>query len=190
MNKLIVNALATAVVLVGSVVLWPTAAQADSGAFADTTPGAAADSVDITRVNVFHTRKHLAVRIHVRDLPRAWEGDRNYEVWIDIARTQRKPDFYMCACSLELYAGRTRGWNMIRGAPLPGTHTPDPYGGIRVHHSRSAVGDYMALRIPTKKIGTPKNVRVAVKTTKWTYGSTSTDHLGKRRQFTPWVVRS
>jgi hypothetical protein len=189
MKRLIATALA-AIALVGSIVFLATPAHADSGAFADTTHGAAADSVDITRVNVFHTRKHLAVRIHVRDLPRAWEGDRKYEVWIDIARTQKTPDFYMCACSLELYAGRTRGWDMIPGGLLPGTNIPDPYGGIPIRFSRSAAGDYIALRVPAKAIGHPQKVRVAVRTEKWNYGSAdSTDHLGERRQFTPWVVR-
>jgi len=189
MNTCILRVMTAAIALVGSVALWPQPAQADSGAFADTTAGVAAESIDITHVSVASTCKRIAVRIHVRDLPRAWDGDRRYEVWIDSAKTQKKPDFYMGAVSLELYAGHTKGWDMIPGR-IPGTPFPDPYGGLPVHFSKSAAGDYVALSMPARAIGRPHKVRVAVKTEKWNRGSAdSTDHLGKRRQFTAWVTR-
>ena len=189
MKKPILAALAAVIALAGTMVFLTAPAHAESRTFTDTTSDVASESVDITNVKVDYTGKSITVRISLRDLPRVWDGDRKYEVWIDSSNTRTKPDFYMGAVSLELYAGRTRGWDMVPGR-IPGTSFMDPFGGIPVRFTKSASGDSIALSIPARAAGHPGKIRVAVSTERWNqHVDDSIDHLGKRHQFTPWVTR-
>jgi len=180
-----------AVVVASSVLLLGSgSAQAASGTFRDSR-GDAAAKVDVTRVDVRYTQRRIAVRLHIRDFPGTSDARNGYEVWIDSGSTTDKgPDYYMALMSQELYAGRTRGWDMLPGK-VPGTSYTDPYGSIRVFWSQSRAKNWLELAVPTKSIRSPAKVRVAVKVHRWGPGGAvlSRDHLGSRHHFTGWVAR-
>jgi len=145
--------------------------------------GDAPKGIDITKVDVSYTASRVQARVHLRDFPRgAMQG---YKVWIDTDDTDKKPDFTMQWMSQEIYAGKTRGWDLV-------STSRHPYGSIeRAYFSRHRAENYFTLGIPAHAIGDPARVRVAVTSQKWGWGGriTGRDHLIARHAFTPWVAQ-
>jgi len=175
-------------VVASTLVLATGSAQAATVTFGDKR-GDAAAKADITKIDVRYTSRRVAVRLHMRDFAGFRDGSNFYEVWIDSsATTEKRPDYYMALMSQELYAGRTKGWDMLPGR-FPGTSWPDPYGGIPIFWAGSQAHNYLDLAVPTRSIKTPARVRVSVKVHRWGRSGTSTDHWVSRHRFTPWVTQ-
>ena len=191
MRRSILGALVLAIgVFASSLTLATGSAHAATGTFGDTR-GDADAKADLTKVDVRYSHERVSVRLHLRDFAGTRDYRNVYEVWIDSSATaDERPDYYMALASQELYAGRTKGWDMLPGPYFPGTNTRDPYGGIRVFWSGSRAHNYLDLAVPSKSINNPACVRVAVKVHRWSpRGTSSTDHLISRHRFTPWVTQ-
>ena len=136
MRRSILGALVLAIgVFASSLTLTTGSAHAATGTFGDTR-GDADAKADLTKVDVRYSHERVSVRLHLRDFAGTRDYRNVYEVWIDSSATaDERPDYYMALASQELYAGRTKGWDMLPGPYFPGTNTRDPYGGIRVFWS-------------------------------------------------------
>ena len=160
---------------VGATLVVAGTAHAGTGAFED--PVGDSTSVDISQVRVVHRN---AVKVSVRSAVPLAAGQ-VYSFWIDTGRGPR-PTFHVSFransdFSDSLAVVRSFGQRPTRVVRCP---------GMRAHADMFDEAP-VSLRIPRRRIGDPKRVRVAVKFEDETTGSV--DWAPERRTFTPWVAR-
>ncbi|WP_374455424.1 hypothetical protein [Nocardioides sp.] len=159
---------------VGAVLVVPGTAHAGTGVFDD--PVGDSTGVDISRVRVVHAN---AVKVSVRSVVPLAAGQ-VYTFWVDTGRGPR-PTYAVKFRANSDFGGQLAVVESFGQRPSRFVKCP----GMRAHADMFD-DEPVSVRIPRACLGNPKRVRVAVKFTDETTGST--DWAPERRTFGPWVL--
>ncbi len=140
--------------------------------------------VDLRSVEVEHKAANIVVTTTHTDLRPSYTTGSSGSVFLDTDPDDRGPEY--------LFAGgffRGTGYNLLEVDGFSDS-SPEPVEGsyrMRVDYDT----DHVRLRISREALGSPEEVRVAVRVagTRPDGSTTATDWLGKPRSFTDWVAQ-